>query len=108
MTDNNHNLPSGSGKNSGKNTKKNDAQRLFDILYDKPISRRMAATLLGYKDQTYMVTQSIYDWKNEGRLFVVGKIRCACSTRLVEGVTTNSKYSTPSIQLSIPYNQANK
>jgi hypothetical protein len=89
-----HNLPNGSGKNTGKKTKKNEAQRLFDILNGKPISRRMAATLLGYEDQTFMVTQSIYDWIEEGKVQVIGLIKCERSGQFVQGVTNNPKYFT--------------
>jgi hypothetical protein len=38
---------------------KKDAEILFKALYLKPISRRMAATKIGYPDQTFMVTQLI-------------------------------------------------
>jgi hypothetical protein len=75
-------------------TKKDDAQRLFDILFQKPISRRMAATLLGYEDQTFMVTQSIYDWIEEGKVQVIGLIKCERSGQFVQGVTNNPKYFT--------------
>lgn len=74
------------------NTQKVDAKQLFQILYKRPISRRMSATELGYTDQTYMVTQIIYDWIKSGKAQVVGRIRCTRSDRFVEAITTNPKY----------------
>ena len=41
--------------------KNNYSRRLFDLLYEEPLTRRMAATRLGFVDQTYMVTQLISD-----------------------------------------------
>jgi hypothetical protein len=97
MNNNIHNLPNGSCRNESKNTKKNETQRLFDILNDKPITRRMAATLLGYPDQTFMVTQRVFDWKEEGKLQITGKLKCQRSKYYAEGITTNPKYfTTPS------------
>jgi hypothetical protein len=79
-------------KDKGKATEKDYTKRLFDILYQKPISRRMAATLLGYPDQTYMTTQFINDWIKEGKAQVVGSIKCVRSGRMVEAITTNPKF----------------
>lgn len=70
-------------------TKVNQAKRLFKILFENPKSQRMAATELGFTDQTFMVTQFIYDWLNQGRAQVVGSIKCSRSGRFVEGITTN-------------------
>lgn len=76
-------------KRQGEDTKSEYAKKLYYALYKKPISRRMAATEIGYPDQTYMATQLIYDWIKEGRAQVVGAIRCSRSGRFVEAVTTN-------------------
>lgn len=65
------------------------AKKLFQLLKEKPISRRMAATFLGYTDQTYMVTQLISDWIRDGKAQVVGEIRCTRSGRNVEAISTN-------------------
>jgi hypothetical protein len=90
MEDNQTNSPL--HKRQDKANKKNDAQLLFDILYQKPISRRMAATSLGYIDLTYMVTQPVVDLIKAGKAQVVGVIRCVRSGRMVEAVTTNPKF----------------
>lgn len=66
--------------------------KLFNVLYLKPVSRRMAATKIGFPDQTYMVTQFIHDWINQGKAQVVGIIKCKRSGRMVEAVTTNPIY----------------
>lgn len=82
-------------KRQGKDREKkaeNEAQKLYKALYTKPISRRMAATFIGYLDQTYMVTQLIYDWLKDGKAQIVGKIKCSRSGRLVEAVTTNPAF----------------
>ena len=73
----------------GKNTKNDYAKELYDLLYNKPLSRRLVATELGYTDQTYMVTQFIYDWIKQGKAMVIGGIKCSRSGRIVEAVTTN-------------------
>ncbi|WP_038531651.1 hypothetical protein [Formosa agariphila] len=86
---NHHNNPN---KRQGQDTKNVDAIQLFNILYKKPISRRMSATLLGYTDQTYMVTQIIFDWIQNGHAQVVGQIKCKRSNRFVEAITTNPDY----------------
>jgi len=75
----------------GKFTKKDYTKELYDLLYKKPLSRRMVATELGYTDQTYMVTQFIYDWIKQGKAMVIGVIRCSRSGRNVEAITTNPK-----------------
>jgi hypothetical protein len=49
----------------------------------------MAATYLGFPDQTFMVTQSVYDWILQGRAQVIGRIKCSRSGRVVEKITTN-------------------
>lgn len=82
--------PNANGK--GKDTKEAHAKQLFQILHKVPISRRMAATYLGYTDQTYMVTQLINDWLKSGRAEIVGSVKCERSFRLVEAVTTNSDF----------------
>ena len=52
----------------------------------------MAATIIGFPHQTYMVTQLIYDWIEAGKAQVVGRIKCSCSSKFVEAVTTNPEY----------------
>jgi hypothetical protein len=77
------------GLEQSKYTKNDYAKELYDLLYNKPLSRRMVATELGYIDQTYMVTQFIYDWIKQGKAMVIGGIKCSRSGRIVEAVTTN-------------------
>lgn len=79
----NSNLNSRQLQDTKKTTKK-----LYKIL-KKPMSRRMAATCLGFTDQTYMVTQDIADWLKDGRAQIIGSIKCQRSKRFVERVTTN-------------------
>ncbi len=69
--------------------KKNYTKELYQLLYKKPRSRRMVAIDLGFTDQTFMVTQLIYDWIKQGRASVVGGIKCSRSNRYVEAITTN-------------------
>jgi hypothetical protein len=76
-------------KRQGQYTKREYAKKLFDILYKKPLSRRMAATKMGFPDQTYMVTQFVYDWINQGKAQVIGAIKCSRSGRFVGAITTN-------------------
>ena len=70
-------------------TKKDYTSQLFKILYNKPLSRRMAACELGFTDQTYMVTQIVFDWIKKGKAQVIGRIKCTRSGFFVEAVTTN-------------------
>lgn len=84
-----------------KYTKKDYAIRLFDILNKKPISRRMAATELGYTDQTYMVTQLISDWLKANKAAVIGQIKCSRSKRWVQAITTNPELFPKSNQLKM-------
>ena len=79
-------------------TKKEYTNELFNVLLREPISRRMAATEIGFPDQTYMVTQLIYDWINQGKAQVVGKIKCDRSKRFVQAVTTNPDFFVKPIQ----------
>ena len=72
-----------------KNTKREYAKQLFNILFEKPMSRRMAATELGFIDQTYMVTQLIYAWIEQVRAQEIGLIKCSRSNRMVGVVTTD-------------------
>ena len=76
-------------KRQSKGTKKDFANKLFKVLYNEPMSRRMAITKLGFADQTYMVTQLIYDSIKQGKAQVIGKIKCQRSGLKVEKVTTN-------------------
>jgi len=89
------------GDLQGKDTE-NEAQKLFNLLFIRPLSRRMAATELGHPDQTYMVTQIIYDWLKLGRAQIVGQIKCKRSDRMVEAVSTNQKlFKSTSNQLNL-------
>jgi hypothetical protein len=90
-----------SDKRQSKDTKRDDAKRLFNTLYSQPLSRRMAATQLGFPDQTYMVTQIIYDWLRQGRAQVIGAIKCNRSGRMVEAITTNPDLFNKSNQLNL-------
>ncbi|SKB35104.1 hypothetical protein [Maribacter arcticus] len=99
--DNQNNSQNSFESEQGKNTKKAYAKRLFDILFKQSQSRRMAATELGYADQTYMVTQLISDWIKQGKAAVVGHIKCNRSNRWVEAVTTNPELFPKSNQLEL-------
>ncbi len=80
------------GNSKSKDSKKQDEKQLRKILFDRPMSRRMAATLLGYPDQTFMVTQFIFDWIKSGRAEVVGRIKCERSGQMVDAISTNPEY----------------
>ena len=82
-------------------TKKGYTKELFEILYKRPLSRRMAATELGFNDQTYMVTPFVLGWIKQGRAAVVGVIKCSRSGRLVEVITTNPDLFPQSRQLKL-------
>lgn len=73
-------------------TKEKRELQLRTILYARPITRRMAATEVGYPDQTFMVTQNIFDLIVSGRAQVVGKMRCERSGHFAEAITTNPKH----------------
>ncbi|MGZ0017670.1 hypothetical protein [Yeosuana sp. AK3] len=88
-------------KRQGQDTKKGYTKELFEILYNKPLSRRMAATKLGYIDQTYMVTPFILEWIKQDLAAVVGKIKCGRSGRIVEAITTNPNLFEKSNQLKM-------
>jgi hypothetical protein len=85
----------------GKNKQKKDVKLLYKVLFNSPVSRRMAATNIGYTDQTYMVTQYINDWIKQGKAAVIGRIKCSRSGRFVEGVTTNPDLFPKSNQLNL-------
>lgn len=87
--DNHNNSQNSFGGEQGKNNKKDYAKKLYNLLYEESLSRRMAATKLGFTDQTYMVTQLIYDWIAQGKAAVIGQIKCHRSNRLVQSITTN-------------------
>ena len=101
MQNKHDNSPNSFDGEQGKYTKKEYAKRLFDILNKKPISRRMAATELGYADQTYMVTQLISDWLKANKAAVFGQIKCSRSRRWVEAITTNPDLFPKSNQLKL-------
>ncbi|MDB4104813.1 hypothetical protein N9545_04740 [Salibacteraceae bacterium] len=82
-------------------TKREYAKQLFKTLNEQPLSRRMAATQLGFPDQTYMVTQFIYDWIKQGKAQVIGDIKCDRSGRIVEAITTNPELLNKSNQLNL-------
>ena len=88
-------------KRQKQDTNKEYAKQLFKVLYDEPLSRRMAATKIGFTDQTYMVTQFIYDWVKQGKAQVIGVIRCSRSGRKVESITTNPELFEKSNQLEL-------
>src|SRR5690554_2426275 len=73
-------------------TKEKREKQLCKILFARPITRRMAATALGYPDQTFMVTQPIFDLIKSGQVQVVGKMKCERSPRIVEAITSNPEY----------------
>lgn len=73
----------------GKDSKMTRSAKLFRLLKTSPISRRMAATALGYTDMTYMVTDDIKAWLMLGKAEVVCHVKCTRSGRRVQGVTTN-------------------
>lgn len=81
-------------------TKIRDARKLFEILFVGK-SRRMAATELGYTDQTFMVTQNVNDLIKQGRAAVIGRIKCSRSGRFVEMVSTNPALFPTSSQLQL-------
>lgn len=81
-------------------TKKGYTKELFEILKERPLSRRMAATKLGFNDQTYMVTPFILEWIKQGKAAVVGVIKCSRSGRFVEAITTDPALFPKSNQLT--------
>jgi hypothetical protein len=89
------------GNGQVQDTKKGYTKELFEILYKRPLSRRMAATELGFNDQTYMVTPFVLEWIKQGRAAVVGVIKCSRSGRLVEAITTNPDLFPQSRQLKL-------
>ena len=80
------------GGNETKYTKEKREKQIRVILHARPITRRMAATELGYPDQTFMVTQNIFDLIVSGRAQVVGKMRCERSGHFAEAITSNPKH----------------
>ena len=98
--DNHINSQNSFGGEQGKFNKKEDTLSLYKTLW-QPKSRRMAATEIGYEDQTYMVTQRVSDWIKEGKAAVIGRIRCSRSKRWVQSVTTNPDLFPIDPQLSL-------
>jgi hypothetical protein len=84
-----------------KDKQKKYVKLLYKELFDSAVSRRMAATNIGYTDQTYMVTQYINDWIKQGKAAVIGHIKCSRSGRFVERVTTNPDLFPKSNQLNL-------
>lgn len=93
--------PQNAPKRLSKDKQIADAKKLFKVLYGEPISRRMAATQIGYEDLTYMVTQNVHDWLKCGKAHVVKQIRCKRSNRWVQGITTNPELFPKSNQLNL-------
>jgi hypothetical protein len=73
-------------KRQGKDTQKEYVKKLFKALEKELMSRRMAATELGFTDQTFTVTQYIYDWIKEEKAQVIIRIKCSRSGRWVQKV----------------------
>ena len=88
-------------RTQGKNTKKDFTSELYKTLYKKPLSRRMAATELGFIDQTYMVTDEVSNLIKQGKAFVIGKIKCSRSGKFVQAVSTNPSLFPKSNQLRL-------
>lgn len=84
-----------------KNTKKSYTKKLYKLLFEKTLSRRMAATELGFTDQTYMVTPFILNWIKQGKASVIGEIKCERSGRFVEAISTNPDLFPKSNQLKM-------
>ena|SRR5690554_6076519 len=79
-------------KQQAQDTKEKREKQLCKILFARPITRRMAATQMGYPDQTFMVTQLMFDLIKDGKAQVVGQMRCERSTKIAEAVTSNPEY----------------
>lgn len=86
-----------------KDSKSELSKALYSILYKMPQSRRMAATETGYPDMTYMVTNPVKRWIEQGRAQVIGSIRCSRSGRKVEAVTTNPELFKQDNQLKLQF-----
>jgi hypothetical protein len=89
MENNQRNSPQ---RNHGQDTKNDILRRTYRALFEKPKSRRMVATEIGYTDQTFMVTKPILDLIKSGRAQVVGMMKCSRSGEFVQAVTTNPAY----------------
>lgn len=76
-------------KSKGKSTKESDRKRIEQELKDRPMTRRMLATYIGYTDQTFMVTQAVRDLIKLGNAQVIGKMKCERSNHLAQVVTTD-------------------
>jgi hypothetical protein len=101
MSDKNtHNLDFNNDE-QGKNKKKQQRKLLYKVLFYCPLSRRMAATEIGFTDQTYMVTQNVSDWLKQGKAAVIGRIKCSRSGRFVQKITTNPDLFPKSNQLNL-------
>jgi hypothetical protein len=85
----------------GKDTEKEYTKNLFNLLKNKTLSRIMAATELGFIDQTYMVTPYVLKWIKLGKAMVIGTIKCSCSGRIVEAISTNPDLFPKSNQLKL-------
>ena len=88
--------------------KVNTKKRIIELLKEKPMTRRMLATELGYPDQTFMVTQDIEDLRELGKVFEIGKKRCKRSKPDKDNIAMyltsdpNKRICEPSNQLSLP------
>jgi len=97
-----NNLNTFRDERQGKDTKEQFKKELFKALYKEPLSRRMVATKLGFPDQSFMVTQYVYDWiKKNKKAQVIGRLKCKRSGRRVQFVTTNPELFEESNQLNL-------
>ena len=84
--------------------KKRDlTKKLFSLLKIEPSSRRMAVTLLGFPDQTYLITNQIFEWLINGKAQIVGKFKCKRSGRLVQFITTDENLFSEDTQFKIEF-----
>jgi phage terminase large subunit-like protein len=62
---------------------------IIDATKDAQLTRRMIATVIGYQDQTFMVTQSVKDLIKEDRLFETTKALCKRSNKKAMYLTSD-------------------
>ena len=76
-------------RNNGQDTKPILITLIKEELYNVATSRRNLATLLGYPDQTFMVTRPVRQLLDDGKAQVIGRVKCPRSGRWVEKISTN-------------------